>query len=85
MTKLKNEIIELIIKACRLNISPNEIEGDTILFGGEGLNLDSVDALQIIVAIAREYGVDVPDNDAASLTTVDRIVAFVSSHLPCTQ
>ena len=42
------------------------IRPDTALFGDEGLGLDSVDALELVVMVEREYGISVGDKDAAS-------------------
>jgi acyl carrier protein len=55
------EVKKLIIDALRIEgMSPEEIETDAPLFG-EGLGLDSIDALQLVVAMERDYGVVVPD------------------------
>jgi acyl carrier protein len=55
------EVKKLIIDALRIEgMTPEEIETDAPLFG-EGLGLDSIDALQLVVAMERDYGVVVPD------------------------
>jgi acyl carrier protein len=52
---------ELIIRTLRLeDIEPEGIVDGDPLFG-EGLGLDSIDALELVVAIEREYGVEIPD------------------------
>ena len=51
-------IKELIIEALNLeDMSPDEIDSDAPLFG-DGLGLDSIDALELGVAVRRKYGVD---------------------------
>lgn len=80
---LEADIKKLVIKACRLSIDPESIKGDTMLFGNEGLNLDSIDALQIVVAIARDYNIDVPEEEMPDLITINRITKFVASHVQC--
>jgi len=58
---LINEVKQLIIDSLRIEgMSPDEIETDAPLFG-EGLGLDSIDALQLVVAMEKLYGVVVPD------------------------
>jgi len=55
------EVKQLIIDSLRIeDMSPDEIETDAPLFG-EGLGLDSIDALQLVVAMEKQYGVVVPD------------------------
>ena len=52
---------ELVIRTLRLeDIVPADIIDEAALFG-EGLGLDSIDALELVVAIEREYGVEIPD------------------------
>lgn len=54
-------IKQMIIESLRIeDMSPDEIETDTALFG-EGLGLDSIDALQLVVAMEKQFGVVVPD------------------------
>ena len=59
--ELINEVKQLIIDSLRIEgMSPDEIETDAPLFG-EGLGLDSIDALQLVVAMEKQYGVVVAD------------------------
>ena len=48
-----------------LQISADEIRDDQALFGPGSLGLDSVDALQLVVALDKNYGLKVPDPEAA--------------------
>jgi len=58
MNETELAIKELIIEALNLeDIGPDDIESDAPLFG-EGLGLDSIDALELGVAIRRKYGVN---------------------------
>jgi acyl carrier protein len=55
------EVKKLIIDSLRIEgMTPEEIVTDAPLFG-EGLGLDSIDALQLVVAMEKDYGVVVPD------------------------
>lgn len=59
--ELIQQIKQMIIDSLRIEgMSPDEIETDAALFG-EGLGLDSIDALQLVVAMEKEFGVVVPD------------------------
>ncbi|MGZ8919838.1 MAG: acyl carrier protein [Limisphaerales bacterium] len=48
-----------------LQIPAEEISDEQALFGPGSLGLDSVDALQLVVALDKNYGLKVPDPDAA--------------------
>ena len=55
----------MLMENCMLKVSPEEIEEDTPLFGPEGLGLDSIDALQLTLAIEKNYGQSIQDPQLA--------------------
>ena len=70
---------QLIIDALRIEgMSPADIDSDAPLFG-DGLGLDSIDALQLVVAMEKEYGVVVPD--AATGTKVFQSVRAMAAYI----
>ncbi|GAB7530844.1 phosphopantetheine-binding protein [Pseudomonas sp. 3A(2025)] len=85
MSDLHRDIKQLIIDALGLeDISTQDIGNDQILFG-EGLGLDSVDALELGLAIQKRYGIkiDAEAKDTRShFTSVDSLAAFVSARQP---
>lgn len=73
------KVKQMIIDSLRIEgMSPDEIETDAPLFG-EGLGLDSIDALQLVVAMEKEFGVVVPD--AATGTTVFASVRSMAGYI----
>lgn len=58
----ESEIARLIIDALSLEIRPEEIDPEAPLFG-EGLGLDSIDALEISLVISKAYGVQLRSDD----------------------
>jgi len=48
------------------------------------LDLDSMDALNLLTAIAGTLGVEVPERDEGQTRTLDSLVAYVTAHLPAT-
>lgn len=61
--KFKLELKELIIKECDLEIDPDEVSDDGAMFGPDSeFGLDSIDALQISMALKNKYGVSVTDS-----------------------
>ena len=60
--KLINELRELVVSALDLeDISPEEIGADTPLFSGDGLGLDSIDAMELAVALKRRYKISISE------------------------
>jgi acyl carrier protein len=59
---MEREIAELIVSTLGLEIAPDGIEPDAPLFG-EGLGLDSIDALEISLEISKSYGIEIKAED----------------------
>ena len=77
--ELIDQVKQMIIDSLRIEgMSPAEIETDAPLFG-EGLGLDSIDALQLVVALEKEFGVIVPD--AATGSTVFSSVRSMAGYI----
>ncbi|MBK1827613.1 phosphopantetheine-binding protein [Haloferula rosea] len=63
--ELRTQIKEMMIDELMLDFEASEIEDNTPIFGAEGLGLDSVDALQLVVAIEKHFGLKIGDADKA--------------------
>jgi acyl carrier protein len=81
-TALKQEIKRLMVENLMLQVSPEEIADNQPLFGPGSVGLDSVDALQLVVALDKAYGLKIADSDAARriLQNVDSMAAAVAAH-----
>ena len=81
-TELKRQIKQMLVENLMLQISAEEIGDDQLLFGAGGLGLDSVDALQLVVALDKNYGVKVSDTGVARKTmqTVNTIATAIQEH-----
>ena len=75
---LKERIREVLIDELMLQEEPGEIADDTPLFG-EGLGLDSVDALQLVVALEKHFGLKIADAEKAKqiLQSINTIGAAI--------
>lgn len=61
--RLKMELKKLIVEECDLTTDPGEIGDEEPLFGGDSkFGLDSIDALQISVAIQQKYNITITDS-----------------------
>lgn len=68
----------ILIERLMLPQQPDEIAEDSALFGS-GLGLDSVDALEIVVAIESEFGVAITDEDMHAFRSVNTVVDFIEA------
>jgi acyl carrier protein len=82
MEQLEAELKALIVASLFLeNVSPADIDSDEMLFGDEGLALDSIDALEIGVEIQKKYGIKIDAEDEnlpEHFRTVRSLAKFVS-------
>ena len=82
MDELIRQLKEQIIDVLNLEeMTPEDIETDAPLFG-EGLGLDSIDALELIVLLEKKYGIKLanPAEGKAIFTSVATIADFVSKN-----
>jgi acyl carrier protein len=79
---LKAEIRKLIVENLMLQIDAETIGDDQPLFGPNSVGLDSVDALQIVVALDKNFGLKIQDPEAAKqiLRSVQTIAEAVLRH-----
>jgi acyl carrier protein len=77
---LKGQIRQLLVDNLMLQVKVEEIADELPLFGPGGLGLDSVDALQLVVALDKTFGLKISDPEMARavLQNVNTITAAVS-------
>ncbi|MGH7150849.1 MAG: phosphopantetheine-binding protein, partial [Planctomycetota bacterium] len=75
---LESRVRGTIVRSLRLKKGPEEIQGDAPLFGGS-LGLDSIDALELVLAVERDFGVRIQDDAVGreALASVRALVAFL--------
>jgi acyl carrier protein len=80
---LKQKIKAMMVENLMLQITAEEILDDQPLFGPGSLGLDSVDALQLVVALDKNFGLKVPDPAAAKeiLQSVNTIAEAVQKKM----
>jgi acyl carrier protein len=76
---LRAQIKEMLVKNLMLQVTPDQIGDDLPLFGPDGLGLDSIDALELVVSMEKTFGVGVPSSDVATkaLRTVNTIHDYI--------
>jgi acyl carrier protein len=80
---LKERIKAMMVENLMLQVTAAEIGDDLPLFGAGSLGLDSVDALQLVVALDKNFGLKIPDPATAKvvLQSVNTIAAAVQQKI----
>ena len=75
---LKAKIKEMLVRQLKLQVRPEEIEDDSPLFG-EGLGLDSIDVLEVVASIEKEFGIGIRSQEEGErvLTSVNGIAQYL--------
>jgi acyl carrier protein len=81
-TELKEKLKSQIILFLNLtDLTPIDIKDDEPLFG-DGLGLDSIDSLELIVLLKREYGINIqdPKEGRKVLVDINSMAAYIEKH-----
>jgi acyl carrier protein len=80
--QLKKQLKEQIVKHLNLmSVKPEDIKDDEPLFG-EGLGLDSIDSIELIVLLSREYGINIqdPKEGRKVLVDINTMADYIEQH-----
>ena len=74
----------LIVNALKLEVRPEDIPDDEALIGSPRFGLDSIDALELVLAIEKEFGVKIGSSEEsrAALGSVNKLAAFIRAKQP---
>ncbi|MFK7739601.1 MAG: phosphopantetheine-binding protein [Planctomycetota bacterium] len=78
------QLKEMLVDKLNLkSVAADQITDEHALFGPEGLGLDSVDALELVLAIESEYGIQIQDEEVGreAFSSVHVLCAFINQRL----
>jgi acyl carrier protein len=80
---LVSQLKNLIVTTLKLDgVRPDDIPDDEILIGSPRFGLDSVDALELVLALEKEFGVKIGSSEESrqALATVNSLAEFIRAH-----
>ena len=77
---LESELKSLIISELKLlDVKPEDIQDEAALFG-DGLGLDSLDAVEIVVLLQKHFGIEIREADRAAFASVKTLADYIRAH-----
>ena len=75
MSKIADEVKKIVVE--QLGVSEDQVTPEAKFI--EDLGADSLDQVELVMALEEAFGSDIPDEDAEKLTTVGDAIAYVES------
>ncbi|MCM2270707.1 MAG: phosphopantetheine-binding protein [Thermoanaerobaculia bacterium] len=81
---LKTRLKQILVARLKLERTPDSIGDAEALFGPDGLGLDSIDALELVLGVEQELGVQIGNEEVATeaLASIERLAGFLREKYP---
>ncbi|MEE4376101.1 MAG: acyl carrier protein [Candidatus Competibacteraceae bacterium] len=77
MSNIEERVKKIIIE--QLGVKPEQVTNDASFV--EDLGADSLDTVELVMALEEEFECEIPDEDAEKITTVQQAIDYITKHL----
>lgn len=83
-SELRQQIKAILVERLKLDRAPESIGDEEPLFGADGLGLDSIDALELVLGVEQEFGVKIENEEVGmeALSSVAGLAEFIVAKKP---
>jgi acyl carrier protein len=78
MSSIEQRVKEIIIE--QLGVDPEQVTNEASFV--DDLGADSLDTVELVMALEEEFGLEIPDEDAEKISTVGEAVEYIEKNLP---
>lgn len=78
MSSIEQRVKEIIIE--QLGVDPEQVTNEASFV--DDLGADSLDTVELVMALEEEFGLEIPDEDAEKISTVNEAVEYIEKNLP---
>jgi acyl carrier protein len=82
VTALERTVAEMIVSSLNLEVSPDNIQPDSALYG-DGLGLDSIDILEVALVVSKHFGIQMKadsDDNFQTFRSLRSLTAYIAEH-----
>ncbi|MFT5174083.1 MAG: acyl carrier protein [Gammaproteobacteria bacterium] len=76
MSSTEDRVKQIVVE--QLGVSEEEVSGDSSFV--DDLGADSLDTVELVMALEEEFNCEIPDEDAEKITTVQQAIDYVNAH-----
>ncbi|MFT5449240.1 MAG: acyl carrier protein [Gammaproteobacteria bacterium] len=76
MSSIEDRVKQIVVE--QLGVSEDEVSGDSSFV--DDLGADSLDTVELVMALEEEFNCEIPDEEAEKITTVQHAVDYVNAH-----
>jgi acyl carrier protein len=76
MSSIEDRVKQIVVE--QLGVSEDEVSGDSSFV--DDLGADSLDTVELVMALEEEFNCEIPDEEAEKITTVQQAVDYVNAH-----
>jgi acyl carrier protein len=73
---MEDRVKQIVVE--QLGVSEDEVSGDSSFV--DDLGADSLDTVELVMALEEEFNCEIPDEDAEKITTVQQAIDYVNAH-----